>query len=195
MCVCRCFASVLWRCWVGGRKGIRPVKTEWWGVGMVVCLERGADLHMAQLMPLPLTVSCFSKIQIGFTFLVPARLGSPVKKAIKRVCVCVCRCGEVRQSVYRTVDCRAAVVVWENTRAWMSIHWTTSASGPTRLSGASRSGAALYDISYAGFSAEFSPGKCYRYLQNFNVYQKLWVFAWIYVRFELLIDIFVRPIL
>jgi len=32
---------------------------------MVICLERGADLHMAQLMPLPLTVSCFSKIQIG----------------------------------------------------------------------------------------------------------------------------------
>jgi len=46
-------------------------KTEWWGAGgagMVTCLERGADLHMAQLMPLPLTVSCFSKIQIGFTF-------------------------------------------------------------------------------------------------------------------------------
>ena len=44
---------------------------------MVVCLERGVDLHMptAQLMPLPLTVSCFSKIQIGFTFLVPAHPG------------------------------------------------------------------------------------------------------------------------
>ena len=53
---------------------------------MVVCLERGADLHMAQLMPLPLTVSCFSKIQIGFTFLVPAHPGSPGKKAVKRVC-------------------------------------------------------------------------------------------------------------
>jgi len=50
-------------------------------------------LHMAQLMPLPLTVSCFSKIQIGFTFLVPAYPGSPVKRAIKRcVCVCVCVC-------------------------------------------------------------------------------------------------------
>ena len=46
-----------------------------------------ADLHMAQLMPLPLTVSCFSKIQIGFTFLVPAHLGSPGKRAVKRVCV------------------------------------------------------------------------------------------------------------
>jgi len=40
---------------------------------LVICLERGEDLHMAQLMPLPLTVSCFSKIQIGFTFLVLAR--------------------------------------------------------------------------------------------------------------------------
>jgi len=49
-------------------------------------------LHMAQLMPLPLTVSCFSKIQIGFTSLVLAYLGSPGKRAIKRVCVCVCVC-------------------------------------------------------------------------------------------------------
>jgi len=65
-------------------------KTEWWGVDVVICLERGADLHMAQLMPLPLTVSCFSEIQIGFTFLVPAHLGSPGKRAVKRVCVCVC---------------------------------------------------------------------------------------------------------
>jgi len=56
---------------------------------MVVCLERDADLHMAQLMPLPLTVSCFSKIQIGFTFLVPAHKGSPGQRAVKRVCVCV----------------------------------------------------------------------------------------------------------
>ena len=57
---------------------------------MAICLERGADLHMAQLMPLLLTVSCFSKIQIGFTFLVPAHPGSPGKRAVKRVCVCVC---------------------------------------------------------------------------------------------------------
>ena len=59
---------------------------------MVICLERGADLHMAQLMPLPLTVSCFSKIHIGFTFLVLAHLGSPGQRAVKRVCVCVCGC-------------------------------------------------------------------------------------------------------
>ena len=52
---------------------------------MVICLERGADLHMAQLMPLPLTVSCSIKIQIGFTFLVPAHPGSPGQRAIKRV--------------------------------------------------------------------------------------------------------------
>jgi len=75
--------SVLWRCWLGGRKGIRPVKTEWWGTGVLICLERGADLYMARLMPLPLTVSCSSKIQIGFTFLVPAYPGSPGKKAVK----------------------------------------------------------------------------------------------------------------
>jgi len=56
---------------------------------MVICMERGADLYMAQLMPLPLTVSCFSKIQIGFTFLVPAHPGSPGQRAVKHVCVCV----------------------------------------------------------------------------------------------------------
>ena len=57
---------------------------------MVICLLLGADLHMVQLMPLPLTVSCFSKIQIGFTFLVPAHLGSPGKRTVKRVCACEC---------------------------------------------------------------------------------------------------------
>jgi len=49
-------------------------KTEWWGTGVVICLERDADLHMALLMPLPLTVSCFSKIQIGFNL---SGTGSP----------------------------------------------------------------------------------------------------------------------
>ena len=68
-----------------GRQEGHPAckKTEWWGTGVVICLERGADLHMAQLMPLPLTVSCFSKIQIGFAFLVPAYTGSPGKEAVK----------------------------------------------------------------------------------------------------------------
>jgi len=43
---------VLWCCWFGSRKGVRPVKTEWWDAGMVMCLGQGADLHMTQLMPL-----------------------------------------------------------------------------------------------------------------------------------------------
>jgi len=57
---------------------------------VVICLERSANLHMVQLMPLPLTVSCFSKIQIGFTFLVLVYPGSPGQRAVKLVCVCVC---------------------------------------------------------------------------------------------------------
>jgi len=72
---------------VGRQEGHPACKKEWWGAGMVVCLEQGADLHTAQLMPLPLTVSWFSKIQIGFTFLVPAHRGSPGKRAVKLVCV------------------------------------------------------------------------------------------------------------
>ena len=75
-----------------GRQEGHPAckKLERWGTGMVNCLERDADLHMAQLMPLTLTVSCFSIIQIGFTFLVPAHPGSPRQRAVKRECVCVC---------------------------------------------------------------------------------------------------------
>jgi len=61
---------------VGWQKGQRAYKK----LTVVICLERGADLYMAQLMPLPLTVSCFSKIQIGFTFLVPAYPCSPSRK-------------------------------------------------------------------------------------------------------------------
>jgi len=58
---------------------------------MVICLERGAYLHMAQLMPLPLTVSCFSKIQIGFTFWYLLTRVVPDKWPLN-VCVCVCVC-------------------------------------------------------------------------------------------------------
>jgi len=76
--------SVLWA--AGRASGLQ--KTEWWGALVVVCLEQGADLHKVKLIPLPPTVSCFSKIQIGFTFLVLAHLGSPGKRAVKRVCVC-----------------------------------------------------------------------------------------------------------
>jgi len=76
---------------VAGRASGLSKILEWWGVGMVICLERDAYLHMGQLMPLPLTVSCFSKIQIGFTFLVPAHPGSSGKRAVKRLCVCMVR--------------------------------------------------------------------------------------------------------
>jgi len=64
----QCFDAVGW---AAGRASAWK-KLEWWGAGVVICLERGADLHMTQLMPLLLTVSRFSKIQIHFTFLVPA---------------------------------------------------------------------------------------------------------------------------
>ena len=71
---------------------------------MVICLEQGEDLHMAQLMPLPLTVSCFSKIQIGFTFLVPAHPGSPGKGAVKRVYIYIVMCGVIQLKTELEVD-------------------------------------------------------------------------------------------
>jgi len=73
-----------------GRQEGHPAckKTEWWGAGVIICLERGAELHMAQRMPLPLTISCLSKIQIGLTFLVPADLGCPGKGPLNRCCCC-----------------------------------------------------------------------------------------------------------
>jgi len=91
-----------------GRQEGHPAwkKTEWWGAGVVVCLERGADLHMAQPMPLPLTASCFSKFQIGFTFLVPAHPGSPGKSDVKRVfvwwveCTCLSGCQLLNEMIF-----------------------------------------------------------------------------------------------
>ena len=96
-CICvyeSALPSVLWRCWLGGRKGIRPVK-NWVVTEMLVWLSVWNKVQTCIIwpswwMPLPLTVSCFSKIQFGFAFLVPAHLGSPRKRAIKRVCVCAC---------------------------------------------------------------------------------------------------------
>jgi len=65
-------------------------------MGVCVCVFRGLarrkDLHVAQLMPL--TVSCFSKIQIGFTFLVLAHQGSPRKGLLN---MCVQRVGAIKQ--------------------------------------------------------------------------------------------------
>jgi len=78
---------------VGRQEGhLACKKLEWWGAGMVIRLERGADLHVAQLIPLPLTVFCFSKIQIGF-YLFWYRLTRVVpEKGPLNGCVCVCVC-------------------------------------------------------------------------------------------------------
>ena len=85
--MCHCAFSALML--LVGRQEGHPAckKTECWGAGVVISLEQCACLHMAQLMPLPLTVSCFSKIQIVFAFLVPANPGSPGQRAVKWVCV------------------------------------------------------------------------------------------------------------
>ena len=86
----QCFGFSALMLLVGRQEGHPACKTtEWWGAGVVICLERDADLHMTQLMPLSLTVPCFSKIQIGFTFLISAHPGSPGHRAVKRVCVCI----------------------------------------------------------------------------------------------------------
>jgi len=109
--------SVLWCCSLGMRKGIQTVKSEWCGDGMVICLERSADLHMTQLMPLPLTVSCFSKIQIGFTFLALAhqRWSQTNSHWIgprwwRRVCVCVCVCACLQKSHTVPLTAKSAFV-------------------------------------------------------------------------------------
>jgi len=70
---------------------------------VVICLEQGAHLHMAQLMPLPFTISCFSKIQTGFTFLVPVDPGSPGKGPLNG---CVCVCLNVR-------ECHTPLAAWK----------------------------------------------------------------------------------
>ena len=64
-------------------------KTEWWGAGVVICLELGADLHMAQLMPLPLTISCFSKSRLVLPFWYRLTRVVPEKGPLNG-CVCVC---------------------------------------------------------------------------------------------------------
>ena len=84
-CVClQCFDTV-------GRQEGHPAckKTEQWGVVVVICLERDADLHMVQLMPLQLTVSCFSKIQMVLPFWYRLTWVVPEKGPLNG-CVCVC---------------------------------------------------------------------------------------------------------
>ena len=105
--------SVLWRCWLGGKKDIRPAKkTEWWGAGMVICLERGADLHMAQVMPLPLTVPCFSICRLALPFWY--RLTWVVSdKRLLNGCVCVC--------VFVCVCVCVCVCVWVGVCVWVCV--------------------------------------------------------------------------
>jgi len=82
------FAFIALMLLVGRQEGHSACKkTEWWGAGVVICmLSGGADLHTAQLMPRH-SLSCFSKIQIGFPFLVLAHSGSPGQRAVKQLCV------------------------------------------------------------------------------------------------------------
>ena len=81
---------------------------------MVICLQQGADLHTAQLMPLPLRVSCFSKIQIGCTFLVPDHQGSPGKRAVKQICVCVCVYSAIQPRRLQVCSIKSIVSCHEN---------------------------------------------------------------------------------
>ena len=96
---------------------------------MVICLERSADLHMVQLMPLPLTVSCFSKIQIGFIFLVPAHPGSPRQRAVNDW-ICVCAYNKTEAPRYHTVGRRQEGHVYDNFTktydAFQQVHQTTA---------------------------------------------------------------------
>ena len=77
---------VLWHCWLSIRKGIWPVKIEWWSVDVVICLEQGADVRLFACGPADSTasqhpiISCLIYIQTDFTFLVPAYPGVPGKR-------------------------------------------------------------------------------------------------------------------
>ena len=97
----QCFDTIGW---AAGRA------SAYGGVLAWLCLERGAELRKAQLMPLPLTVSCFSKIQIGFTFLVLADPGSPGWRAIKGVCVCVL--DQSQSKVFQNMESCHFIIEW-----------------------------------------------------------------------------------
>ena len=109
-CTTRAFSALTLL--VGRQEGHPACKKNW-----VVRCWRGylsgarCRLAYAQLMPLPLTVSCFSKIQIGFTFLVPAHPGSPGKRAVKRVCVITWHALSIRNERCR-YNCIKVLVPW-----------------------------------------------------------------------------------
>jgi len=103
---------------------------------VVICLERGADLHTAQLMPLQLPVSCFSKIQIGFTFLVPAHPGSPGQRAVKQVRVSISYL-DLRDKVHILNGTSIGFAVFVGPRLWptdrhrQTDHATSVEAGPS----------------------------------------------------------------
>ena len=95
---------------VGRQEGYPACKkTEWWGAGVVICLERGADLHTALLMPLPLTVCCFSKIQIGLPLWYRLTRVVPEKRPLNG-CVCVSDTDNGREQ-HRSAICMTIVVL------------------------------------------------------------------------------------
>ena len=123
-------------------------KTQWWGAGVVICLERGADLHTAQLMPLPLTVSCSSKIQIGFTFLVPAHLGSPGQRAVKRVCV-YSETVTVQLSASFNLALRSSIQLWRHLASAESLRMKFNSSLTQSLQFCHESGSLLEESHHA----------------------------------------------
>ena len=157
--------------------------------GVLVWLSVWSEVQtciMAQLMPLPPTVSCFSKIQIGFTILVLAHLGSPGQRAVKRVCVCVCFRGKFPNSQAQVCVCvcrRTSAVIsvsscsGQNT-AWRRTHqllstWRHSATplSPTLITASLGLTYALLLSLYC--SVLFSPTRKFLYcaaqfLHNFD---------------------------
>jgi len=88
---------------VGWQEGhLACKKTEWWDAGMVTCLDQSANLHMAHLMPLPLTISCSGKSRLVLPFwwqltrVVPDKIQEGCKTV---VCICVCVCACVRACI------------------------------------------------------------------------------------------------
>ena len=105
---CRLLPSVLWRCWLGDRKGIRPVKKLSGGVLVWLSVWSEVQTCIWSSCCHCRSLTCFSKVQIGFTFLVPAHPGSPGKRAVKLVCMCMvpahlgsCGKGSLNGCVYR----------------------------------------------------------------------------------------------
>ena len=105
-------------------------------------------MHMAQLMPLPLTVSCFSKMQIGFTFLVPADLGSPRKRAVKRVCVCALT--QLRWTADQWASLSAQSFLHKSSIVSIALQVSAVADGPARPS---IRGKCLYVLGHPNFKA------------------------------------------